>query len=203
MSIIGVFSLSGDHFKLKCSNCHDSEMSITYTKERKIRLLVPCTLCPGPHTFVLSENVFFDRDVFALSCPYVGLDICFIGKEDAVRDAANKSDEILKEMLEKAGADSLQALNGQRQEDADDRKREDDIQAFDIVNFILAELEEENKIHCKCSKGTSHSYKFNLVGQEHDTVLIYCDTCSAGTSIKICDPIAANAFLHIDELTLI
>ena len=73
------------------------------------------------------------------------------------------------------------------------------MQTFDIVNFILTELEEENKIHCKCPEGTSRTYKFDLVGREHDTVLIYCDTCEASTAVKIGDPIAANAFLHIDE----
>ena len=93
MSIVGVFSLSGDHFKLKCPACHQSEMTITYSKDSKIRLSVPCTICPRPHTFVLSENSFYDKDVFALACQYTGLDICFIGKEDAVRAALEKSGE--------------------------------------------------------------------------------------------------------------
>ena len=201
MSIIGVFSLSGDHFKLKCPACHQSDMTITYSKDRKIRLSVPCTVCPKPHTFVLSENSFYEKDVFALPCQYTGLDICFIGQEETVRSAAEKSDEALRELLEKAGAESLQSLRGETS-DVETVSREDDVQTFDIVNFILTELEEENKIHCKCPEGTSRTYKFDLVGREHDTVLIYCDTCEASTTVKIGDPIAANAFLHIDELDL-
>ncbi len=201
MSIVGVFSLSGDHIKLKCSTCGESEMSITYMKDRKIRLSVPCTVCPSPHIFTLNESVLFEKNVFPLTCQCTGLDICFIGKEDAVVEACRKSDEILKKLLEESGVGSLSELRGDSGED-DCSAREDDAQTFDIVNFILAELEEDNLIHCKCPPGSSHSYKFDIVGNQHDTVLIYCDTCEASTAVKIGDPVAANAFLHVDELNL-
>lgn len=202
MSIVGIFALSSERICLKCSECGGSEMTLTHTKDKKIRLSVPCTVCPNPHTFTLSSGMFFERDVIGLACPYVGLDICYIGKKDAVIAAAEKSDEVLRGILEQAGADSLSALRGESLLDDEGTAREDDIQTYDIVNFLLTELEEDGCIHCRCPEETSRTYKFDLVGAEHDTVLIYCDTCEASTAVKIGDPIAANAFLHIDELNL-
>ena len=47
-SLVGIFALSGDMLKLKCS-CGKSETVVTYTSDRKLRLAVPCIACPKPH----------------------------------------------------------------------------------------------------------------------------------------------------------
>ena len=49
MSLVGVFALSAEMLKLKCS-CGESEMTIVKTSDGKIRFTVPCLLCPNPHT---------------------------------------------------------------------------------------------------------------------------------------------------------
>ena len=43
MSVVGVFSLSAEMLKLKCS-CGHSEMSMVRTSDGKIRFTVPCLL---------------------------------------------------------------------------------------------------------------------------------------------------------------
>ena len=53
MSMVGVFSLSGEMFKLKCS-CGESEMTMVRTSDGKIRFSVPCFLCPKPHTYTVN-----------------------------------------------------------------------------------------------------------------------------------------------------
>lgn len=204
VSVVGVFALSGDHIKLKCA-CSGSELTITYTPERKIRISVPCIICSKPHNFLISENTFFEKDVFNLSCAYTGLDICFIGKKDDVLKAAKEADEILLEMLKKAGLDSLDRLheeNTPAEDDDNSTFAESDIQMFEIVNFLIKELEDEKKITCRCKDGKGASYQFRLVGRDHDSVMIFCDNCGASKTFLINDPIAANAFLHIDEISL-
>ena len=84
ISMIGVFTLSGDMFKLKCK-CGKSELTATYTSDRKIRLNVPCLICPTPHNYIISSNTFFEKNIFTLSCTYTAIAICFIGLEDAVQ----------------------------------------------------------------------------------------------------------------------
>ena len=63
ISMIGIFTLSGDMFKLKC-RCGKSELTATYTSDRKIRLNVPCLICPTPHNYIISSNTFFEKNIF-------------------------------------------------------------------------------------------------------------------------------------------
>ena len=79
-SLVGVFSLTADILRLKCP-CGESEMDILHTKEKKVRMSVPCFLCPQPHSYTVSAPLFYDKELFALPCPYSGVDISFLGKE--------------------------------------------------------------------------------------------------------------------------
>lgn len=112
----------------------------------KISIDVPCTVCPGNHTYTLGEDIFFGRPLTELACKYTGLGICFIGGREAVCDAAKASDEKLGMLMEQIGAQSLSQLRGESESDGEGIGRQDDAQTFDIVNFILTELEEEHKI---------------------------------------------------------
>ena len=46
MSMVGVFTLTADMIRLKCP-CGGSELEIVYTRDKKVRLNVPCFLCPS------------------------------------------------------------------------------------------------------------------------------------------------------------
>lgn len=170
-------------------------------KGPKDKAVSPLYSSPKPAYLCTERKFFLLKKTFLPAVSVYRLGYMFYRKGRNGTKRRGKSDEALRELLEKAGAESLQSLRGETS-DVETVSSEDDVQTFDIVNFILTELEEENKIHCKCPEGTSRTYKFDLVGREHDTVLIYCDTCEASTAVKIGDPIAANAFLHIDELDL-
>ena len=199
-SVVGVFTLSGDLLKLKCG-CGKSEMTMQYSSDRKIRLNVPCIVCSNPHTFVISSKTLFNEDVFHLSCTYSGVDICLAGKHEAVIEAAKQADEDLLELLKGAGIPDLETFIEARSED--DEKQADkypDPEMQSIVHFMLCELEDEENITCKC--GHHGHYEFKFVGNNLDNVLIWCTECSASVSIPLTDTVAANAFLHIDELKL-
>jgi hypothetical protein len=75
MSAVGLFNLTADMVKLKCS-CGESEMSVVYGKDGKVRFTVPCILCPTPHTFTVSSSLFFGKELFVLPCPYSDINIC-------------------------------------------------------------------------------------------------------------------------------
>ena len=65
MSVVGVFSLSAEMMKLKCS-CGHSEMTMSRASNGKIRFSVPCMLCPSPHSFTVNSSVVFSKELFVL-----------------------------------------------------------------------------------------------------------------------------------------
>lgn len=196
MSVVGIFSLSGDLIKLKCS-CGHSELTITYTSDGKIRLNVPCIICPKPHNFIISSTMFFSKDMFRISCTYTGIDICFIGSKESVIEALKQADEELSGMLQEAGVDSLSSFHDHEVSDFID-----DPTIEEILRFMLVELQDEGNIHCNCGEDDIPEYKFEFVPPEYDTVRIYCTNCNAEKTIPMTSVINANAFLHCDELLL-
>ena len=88
------FSAGGNLIKLKCP-CGASELSVNVTRDKKFRLTVPCIVCPNSHCYVVSANIFFEREIFAFSCKFTALSICFIGKNAQVMEAMRKNEQEL------------------------------------------------------------------------------------------------------------
>lgn len=198
--MVGVFSLSGDLIKLKCE-CGESELNMVKTNDKKVRVNVPCLVCGGTHGFVLSLGAFFDSEIFSYACPYSGIELCIIGKNDALTDAIEEADRALVKILKEAGVEDVEAFITAREADdgsADEKIPDPEMQS--VVHFLLCELEDEGNISCKC--GRRGKYEFKFVGANLDTVLIYCTECSASVSVPLPDAVAANAFLHTERLTL-
>ena len=197
MSIVGVFTLSGDMLKLKCK-CGKSELMITYTSDRKIRLSVPCLICPTPHNYVISSNTFFDKDIFTLACTYTAIDICFIGTHDAVMADLKRSEIELNKMLADAGLDDFDNMD----DDEDDDFDEDDLvdpQIEEIIHFMLIELDDEGKISCECEDHDDSLYDFEFIGEN---VQIYCANCGAYKVLPMSSMTQASDFLRCNELIL-
>ncbi|MCL1859312.1 MAG: hypothetical protein FWF92_08780 [Oscillospiraceae bacterium] len=91
---INIFSMSGNLIKMKCV-CGSSELVVQMLKDNKFKVTVPCILCPNSHSFTLSSGTFFQKDLFALSCKFTAINICFIGKGNKVYDALKKNEEEL------------------------------------------------------------------------------------------------------------
>ena len=168
-SLIGIFALSGDMLKLRCS-CGKSETIMNYTQDKKIRLTVPCIACPKPHYFTLGQNSFFSREsgVFRLPCPYTGIDIAFIGKKDAVSEAVEKANDELLALMKETGMQDISAMRGE--EDEDDLLSENPI-LDDVVFFTLKDLEAEGAIHCNC-QNEAGEYTYRL---HHGRVTVECE----------------------------
>lgn len=197
VSIVGIFSLSGDMIRLKCS-CGGSALTITRAEGDKLRLDIPCILCTKPHNFVISPSVFFNKNIFAFSCTYSGMDIAFVGREDAVKEALEQSDREFLSLLADAGFSSFEEYSNSMQRYETERSAIDP-QVEDVVRFMLYELADDGAIHCGCKNPENSSYGFEI---KPDEVVVSCDDCGYSVSIPIEDVISANAFLSIDELYL-
>ena len=164
-------------------------MRIEKKKDKKIRLTVPCFLCPRPHIYTVSENVFYGRDIFAYPCSYTGVDIGFSGELEKVEAAIKESDLMLEEVL---GDTSFEDVSCASKESVFD-----DPQILDIILFVVGDLAEEGKIHCGCEGRGDYE-----VGVDGENVTIKCKKCGRSVAIPAGSTLAANAFLHTDEITL-
>ncbi|MBQ4556409.1 MAG: hypothetical protein IJA60_02015 [Clostridia bacterium] len=190
-SIVGIFSLSAEMLKLKCP-CGGSSMTIKRTNDDKIRLSVPCMVCRRDHDFVISKDLFFKNELFELPCSLSGFSLAFIGNSDDVSAAIDRADEELRKVLTEAGAANIDIFKEQKKQ----IEEIPDAQVYDIVRFIVKELEDENAIRCNCSEG---DYDIELFD---DSVCVYCKNCGAKQYISTSSLSEAQAFLEIDELKL-
>ena len=163
ISAVGMFSLGADMIKLKCT-CGESELTMVYTDDNKVRLTVPCLVCPKPHNYVVNKSVFFGRDLFVLPCAYSDLNLCFMGEMNHVKAELARSELALLDMLEKNGITSLDSL----------RKTEEELlpdpQILDIIMFVIHDLEAEDKIYCRCADRNDSEYGCTMV---EDGILVF------------------------------
>ncbi len=192
MSLVGVFRLKADRLVLKCQ-CGESSMSLTRASDGKIRIEVPCLVCAAPHNFTVSDSLFFSQKLFLLPCHASGLDVCFIGGQQEVSDALGDTYERLKQMIEEAGISEEDVFsNEQKQPELPDAH------IYDILNFVVRELEYEHNIHCDCDTGPYTLY----FSEDGESIIVMCETCAASKSFPANSLTAANDFLNIDEITL-
>ncbi len=198
MSMIDIFTLSAPMIKLKC-DCGGSEMTVVKQADGKIRLTVPCIICPKPHSFLVSPNVFFGKEEFFLQCPYSDMNVCYLGEMDYVKANLAKGELELMELMEKHGVTDLSAFREANEDDPDEAL---DSELTQSVIFVLSELEEENNIFCKCKH--SHEIDREKYGFEvrSDGILVKCRDCGAERVIPTDNSLNTYAFLEADALYL-
>lgn len=193
LSAVSPFSIGADMVKLKCQ-CGKSEMSIVFGKDNKVRLSVPCMLCPKPHSFTVTSSLFFGKDVFLLPCPYSDINICFMGDMNRVKAELSKTELELLDILEKSGIEGgLDAIRA-----ADEAEILPDPQIYDIIMFVIKDLEDEGKIYCHCEEEAGE-YEAEVLDYG---IKVRCKKCGAEQTIPTDSLLAANAFLNADSLHL-
>ena len=193
---VGAFSLSADMLKLKCP-CKKSEMTLTYTNgtDKKIRLTVPCIFCGKNHNYVVSQNVFFESDIFLLNCPYTNVDICFIGKEENLSGEIARSDTELNRLFAEAGINSVEELKTIKNAPVSENNLPDS-EVYDIVRYLVAELKEDGAIDCPCHSG---NYDFDFTDEG---IRVFCTECGAEYIFCATSIASAQDFLSCDRLEL-
>ena len=203
MSVVGLFALSADMIKLKCT-CGNSEMSVVYSRDGKVRLNVPCILCPNPHSYTVSSTVFFKNELFVLPCPISDINICMMGETNQVKAELARTELELLDMLAENGIEDLSALQSEEEETLTDP------QIFDIIMFVINDLDAEGKISCKCPPKAplpdgelpseeGGRYEAQVL---EGGILVTCRDCGASRVIPTDSLLGAHAFLNCDSLKL-
>ena len=204
ISMVGLFSLSADMIKLKCT-CKESEMQIVHRKDdNQIRLTIPCIFCRKPHTYNISSNMFFSKDIFLLPCPYSDINIGFVGEENKVKAELARTELELLDMLEENGISDFKSLHG-------DEEDLTDMQVLDVISYVIGELDAEGKISCKCYPEGREPLPDGVLDREDSEyevsvtdagVEVCCAKCGAKKVIPTDSMLTAHAFLNSDFLNL-
>ena len=148
-------------------------------------------ICPNPHNFVVSQSIFFGKELFVLPCPYSDVNVCFMGEMNHVKAELARTELQLLDMLEQSGATDFSSLH-----------KEDpslsDPQLLEIIMFVIHDLEAENKIYCKCA---DHDGEYDCTLME-EGILVFCKKCGASRIIPVDSMLGAQAFLDCDSLYL-
>lgn len=192
IGFVGSFALSADMLRLKCP-CGESHMRIEVTREKKIRLSVPCLFCERDHSYILSQELFYGKEVFLLNCVGTGLDIGVIGSEEKVRQELVRTEEELKKIFEEIGVGSPADILRKK---PTPEELLPDAQIYDIVRFVVKELEAEGAVSCPCQSG---SYDIEML---EGGIRVYCPECHAEYIFPANSVSAAQEFLQCDRIEL-
>lgn len=193
MSAVSLFHLKGSMIRLKC-DCGKSMLEVQPTGDGKVRLSVPCVICPKPHHFTVSENIFFNKELFSLPCPYSDLNVCMMGELNHVKAELSRTELQLLDLMEESGVSDLSALHQEAEESVADP------QVLEIVLFVIRDLDEEGKIRCRCEKGEeSGDYDAEILPEG---VRVSCKSCGASRLIPTDSFVGAHDFLNCDSLEL-
>ena len=196
--MVDIFTLSAPMIKLKCE-CGGSEMTMLKQSDGKIRLTVPCIVCPKPHSFLLSQNVFFGKEEFFLQCPYSDMDVGFLGEIEHVKANLARGEYELLKLMEENGISDLSAFARANEEDFDEALDSEQTQS---VLFVLSELEAENKIFCRCEHTNAVDEEKYGYEVRSNGVLVKCRDCGAERLIPTDNSLNTHAFLDADALYL-
>lgn len=207
MSAVGLFNLSADMVKLKCT-CGESELKIVYNRDGSVRLTVPCLICSQPHNFTVKSSLFFSDELFVLPCPYSDINVCFTGEMNRVKAELARTELELLDMLEENGITDFSALHGNEEDLGDPQIR-------DIVFFVIDDLDAEGKIYCRCHPDPALDAPADTDYGEWDEaesryeaeiteegIRVTCRVCGASRVIPADSMLSAHAFLNADSLHL-
>lgn len=192
ISAVDPFLLGGAMVRLKC-DCGESAMEIAPNGD-KVRLTVPCILCPNPHRFTVSKTIFYGKDLFSIPCPYADVNICMMGEQNHVRAELARTELELLDRMEESGVSDLSALHENAAEALPDP------QVLEIVLFVIRDLDDEGKITCRCDPADNErEYDAEILPEG---VRVTCKKCGASTLVPTNSLLDAHEFLNCDALHL-
>ncbi len=175
-------------FHFACTECKKSNFDLSLTPSGSIKVIVPCLMCPHPHPYTVSKEIFFERDIFILSCSFTGLDICFMGNENEVEDEIDRS-----------GAE-ISALTDE-EFIGDENKKSADMMVADTsvmreVLFAIGNLEAQKKISCVCKS------KAVKVIVDYDKAVVVCKVCARKIDVPARNRFDANNAIDLESIII-
>ena len=194
MSAVSLFHLRGNLVRLKCP-CGKSEMEIEPAVDGKVRLCVPCIICPNPHRYTVSERIFFGEELFVLPCAYSDINIAMMGETNHVKAELARTEMQLLDLMEESGISDFSTLHREADEVVSDP------QVLEILMFVIRDLDREGRIYCKCPHGEDFEGDYDLEVLP-EGVRVTCKRCGATKLLPADSLLDAHDFLNADSLTL-
>lgn len=196
VATVGFLSRMGseaDMLRLKCS-CKKSSLDIKPAAEGKVHLSVPCVYCKDTHGYTLSRSLLTRDEETRLSCPFSGMDIAFIGTAEEISKNIERASGELSNIMTALEAEEVKDI---QPSDYDVGDAPIDPAIYDTLNFVVRDLEEENKILCPCNKGKGYVLRFSDEGMQ-----LSCPDCGATYVFYCRSGSAAEQYLSLDEIKL-
>ena len=192
VGLLGGVSDVSDMLRLRCE-CGASSLDIKKEAGGKIKIDCPCVYCKTNHTYTVPDSLIKREITTRLSCPYSSQDILFIAEAEAMGEELTRSGEELSRILASFEAEELSDIQPKELDDAD---FEPDAAIFDVLNFVVRDLESIGGIKCPCGKG-GYSLRFCDEGAE-----VVCESCGTSYTFYCTSQASAEAYLDLDEIKL-
>ncbi len=180
-----------DMLRFRCE-CGEYALDIKREGEGKVRLNVPCVFCKGYHSYVLSSSILARESVTRLSCPTSSQDILFIADSEKMQAELDRSADELSRILTSFEAEELSDI---QPEDVPEGEAVDPA-IYDVLNFVIRDLEDAGKISCPCGAG-EYELRYADWGAR-----VSCKRCEASYDFFATSAATAELYLDIDEVKL-
>lgn len=194
MSAVSPFHLRGNMVRLKCT-CGKSVMEVEPAGDGKVRMTVPCIICPKPHHYTVSEKIFFGEELFVLPCAYSDINIAAMGEINHVKAELARTELELLDLMEESGISDFSALHEEAQAVVTDP------QVLEILMFVIRDLDDEGKIYCRCERGDEQEGDYD-VEVTPAGVCVTCRRCGATKTLPADSLLDAHEFLNAERLEL-
>ena len=162
-------------------------------RERKIYVLqVPCVVCESKHTHYLSSRRFWSDEVSYLLCQETGLELGYLGAEEAVRELAVAQEEDIESLANEF--------------EGEDRYFNNSEIMYEVLNR-LHDIAEQGALYCQCGnldvEVDIFPDRLELHCKECDSInIIYAETEEDLRVIKDIETIelTRNGFAYLDSL---
>lgn len=144
-------------------NCGCGKSNIILGKESKgvYRIKLPCGSCGGKHGYTVDNKKLLGEAINIFCCPEKGIQQCFIGKDEHVREKIDHVEKELDELINRLGFDSY---------------FENTQVMFDSLNKVH-DIAEQGNLRCECGGGDIGMDLFS------DRIRLKCNHCFAGRDI--------------------
>lgn len=187
----GLHSVS-DMLRLRCE-CGESALEIRPIDGTKVHIDVPCVYCKDTHAYVISSDILRREQPTALPCPSSRHDILFIAGEADMASTLERSANELATILESFEAEDVKDIQPM---DIDEAECAPDPAIYDVLNFVVRDLEDAGGISCPCKRGP-YELRFTDDGAE-----VYCTSCGATYRFYATSASTAETYLAVDSITL-
>jgi len=86
--------------------CKKSSISIAEATSGYYSISTPCIGCGSMHISNISKKELFSKNVKILYCPEIGMQICFIGNDEEVRNKIDNLEKEFDELINRLGYDN-------------------------------------------------------------------------------------------------